>query len=56
MVSVSAAVDAALCFGWIDGVKKSVDADSYVRHLAEDGLKKRLEEAHRRGQNRDLRQ
>lgn len=23
-------VDVALCFGWIDGVRKSVDADSYV--------------------------
>jgi uncharacterized protein YdeI (YjbR/CyaY-like superfamily) len=24
------AVDAALCFGWIDGVRKSVDAESYT--------------------------
>jgi uncharacterized protein YdeI (YjbR/CyaY-like superfamily) len=24
------AVDEALCFGWIDGVRKSVDADSYM--------------------------
>ena len=24
------AVDQALCFGWIDGVRKSIDADSYV--------------------------
>ena len=23
-------VDEALCFGWIDGVRKSIDADSYV--------------------------
>jgi uncharacterized protein YdeI (YjbR/CyaY-like superfamily) len=23
-------VDQALCFGWIDGVRKSLDADSYV--------------------------
>lgn len=23
-------VDEALCFGWIDGIRKSVDADSYV--------------------------
>jgi uncharacterized protein YdeI (YjbR/CyaY-like superfamily) len=23
------AVDAALCFGWIDGIRKSVDVDSY---------------------------
>jgi uncharacterized protein YdeI (YjbR/CyaY-like superfamily) len=25
-----ASVDEALCFGWIDGVRKSVDADSYM--------------------------
>ena len=24
------AVDEALCFGWIDGVRKSLDEDSYV--------------------------
>jgi len=24
------AVDAALCFGWIDGVRKSLDGDSYT--------------------------
>jgi uncharacterized protein YdeI (YjbR/CyaY-like superfamily) len=24
------AVDAALCFGWIDGVRKSLNADSYI--------------------------
>jgi len=24
------AVDAALCFGWIDGVRKSIDAESYT--------------------------
>ena len=23
------AVDEALCFGWIDGVRRSIDADSY---------------------------
>src|SRR5438105_9746878 len=23
-------VDEALCFGWIDGIRKSVDADSYM--------------------------
>ena len=23
-------VDEALCFGWIDGIRKSLDADSYV--------------------------
>ena len=26
-------VDEALCFGWIDGVRKSVDADSYVNRF-----------------------
>ncbi len=25
----SASVDAALCFGWIDGIRKSIDGDSY---------------------------
>src|SRR6478735_2031721 len=25
----SQSVDEALCFGWIDGVRKSIDADSY---------------------------
>jgi DNA polymerase III subunit alpha len=30
-------------------VPDGFDADSYVRHLAEDGLKKRIEEAYRRG-------
>ena len=27
------AVDEALCFGWIDGVRKSVDADSYMNRF-----------------------
>jgi len=27
-------VDQALCFGWIDGVVKSLDADSYVRRFS----------------------
>jgi uncharacterized protein YdeI (YjbR/CyaY-like superfamily) len=27
------AVEQALCFGWIDGVKKSVDADSYTHRF-----------------------
>jgi uncharacterized protein YdeI (YjbR/CyaY-like superfamily) len=27
------AVDAALCFGWIDGVKKRVDEDSYTHRF-----------------------
>jgi uncharacterized protein YdeI (YjbR/CyaY-like superfamily) len=25
----SASVDAALCFGWIDGIRKSINGDSY---------------------------
>jgi len=28
------AVDAALCFGWIDGVKKRVDEDSYMHRFS----------------------
>jgi len=27
------AVDEALCFGWIDGIRKSVDADSYANRF-----------------------
>jgi uncharacterized protein YdeI (YjbR/CyaY-like superfamily) len=27
------AVDQALCFGWIDGIRKSVDADSYTNRF-----------------------
>lgn len=27
------AVDEALCFGWIDGIRKSFDADSYVNRF-----------------------
>lgn len=27
------AVDEALCFGWIDGIRKTLDADSYVNRL-----------------------
>lgn len=27
------AVDQALCFGWIDGIRKSIDADSYMNRL-----------------------
>ena len=27
------ALDAALCFGWIDGVRKSLDADSYLQRF-----------------------
>jgi uncharacterized protein YdeI (YjbR/CyaY-like superfamily) len=27
------AVDAALCFGWIDGVRRSVDADRYMQRF-----------------------
>lgn len=29
-VSYAEALDEALCFGWIDGVRKSVDADGYT--------------------------
>jgi uncharacterized protein YdeI (YjbR/CyaY-like superfamily) len=32
-ISYKEAVDAALCFGWIDGVKKTVDADSYMHRF-----------------------
>ncbi len=28
------AVDQALCFGWIDGVRKSIDAESYVNRFS----------------------
>ena len=28
------AVDAALCFGWIDGIKKRVDEDSYTHRFS----------------------
>src|SRR5215218_4883911 len=27
------AVDQALCFGWIDGIRRSVDADSYTNRF-----------------------
>jgi uncharacterized protein YdeI (YjbR/CyaY-like superfamily) len=30
-VTYSAALDVALCFGWIDGQKKSYDADSFLQ-------------------------
>jgi uncharacterized protein YdeI (YjbR/CyaY-like superfamily) len=33
-VTYSEAVEQALCFGWIDGVKKSVDADSYTHRFS----------------------
>jgi uncharacterized protein YdeI (YjbR/CyaY-like superfamily) len=29
-ITWSESVDQALCFGWIDGIRKSVDADSYT--------------------------
>jgi uncharacterized protein YdeI (YjbR/CyaY-like superfamily) len=32
-ISYKEAVDTALCFGWIDGVKKRVDADSYMHRF-----------------------
>jgi uncharacterized protein YdeI (YjbR/CyaY-like superfamily) len=30
-VSISEALDAALCYGWIDGQRNSLDADSYLQ-------------------------
>jgi len=33
-ISYPEAVDAALCFGWIDGIKKRVDEDSYVHRFS----------------------
>jgi uncharacterized protein YdeI (YjbR/CyaY-like superfamily) len=33
-VTYSEAVEQALCFGWIDGVKKSVDATSYTHRFS----------------------
>jgi uncharacterized protein YdeI (YjbR/CyaY-like superfamily) len=32
-VTYSEAVEQALCFGWIDGVKKSIDANSYTQRF-----------------------
>jgi uncharacterized protein YdeI (YjbR/CyaY-like superfamily) len=32
-ITYSEALDEALCFGWIDGVRKRVDADSYVQRF-----------------------
>ena len=32
-VTYKEAVDAALCFGWIDGVAKSIDATSYKQRF-----------------------
>ena len=32
-LSWNESVDAALCFGWIDGVKKTVDADAYMHRF-----------------------
>jgi uncharacterized protein YdeI (YjbR/CyaY-like superfamily) len=29
-ITYSEALDAALCYGWIDGVRKSIDAESYT--------------------------
>jgi len=29
-ITWSESVDQALCFGWIDGIRKSIDADSYM--------------------------
>ena len=32
-VTYQESVDEALCFGWIDGIRKSVDADSYMNRF-----------------------
>ena len=32
-ISWQESVDEALCFGWIDGIRKSVDADSYMNRF-----------------------
>ena len=32
-ITYKQALDEALCFGWIDGVRKSLDADSYVQRF-----------------------
>ena len=32
-ISYQEAVDEALCFGWIDGIKKRVDEDSYMHRF-----------------------
>ena len=32
-ISYKESVDEALCFGWIDGVRKSLDAESYVQRF-----------------------
>ena len=32
-ITWSEAVDEALCFGWIDGIRKSVDAESYMNRF-----------------------
>lgn len=32
-ITYSEALDEALCFGWIDGIRKSVDADSYMQRF-----------------------
>ena len=32
-ISYDEAVDAALCFGWIDGVMKSMDAEKYAQRF-----------------------
>jgi uncharacterized protein YdeI (YjbR/CyaY-like superfamily) len=31
--SYKEAVDAALCFGWIDGIRKNLDEESYVNRF-----------------------
>ena len=32
-ISYKEALDEALCFGWIDGVRKTLDAESYVQRF-----------------------
>lgn len=32
-ITYAEALDEALCFGWIDGIRKSVDAESYVNRF-----------------------
>jgi uncharacterized protein YdeI (YjbR/CyaY-like superfamily) len=34
--SYKEAVDAALCFGWIDGIRKNLDEESYVTVLRQE--------------------
>lgn len=40
-ISYSEAVDVALCWGWIDGVRKSYDEDSFLQRFTPRGAKSR---------------